>query len=49
MHLSDGAIGPHEAGQGEPDLFRIEFFNAANQRLYRFDGRVIDGNLTVRP
>lgn len=36
-------------GVGEPDLFRIEFFNAANTRLYRFDARVVDGNLTVRP
>ncbi|MBX7135654.1 MAG: hypothetical protein K1X67_23550 [Fimbriimonadaceae bacterium] len=36
-------------GQGEPDLYRVEFFNAANTRLYRFDGRVISGNLTVRP
>lgn len=35
-------------GVGEPDLFRIQFFSPANVELYRFDGRVVEGNLTVR-
>lgn len=35
-------------GSGEPDLFRIQFFNRNNEEIYRFQGRVLDGDIVVR-
>lgn len=35
-------------GSGDPDLFRIQFFNRNNEEIYRFDGGLVDGDIVVR-